>query len=110
MPDTILDIRFADVRSVGGLDEATGDSPRSRGDPFLGLWAARRLGLPDPEVARYCRAVAEADHDEPGEGGDVLGEPAAGLRASGRLAGQSALRAALVAAERRAFSETRHHD
>ncbi len=48
MPGTIPHIRFAEIRSVEGLEEATADSPRARRNLLLGVWAARRLGLPDP--------------------------------------------------------------
>ncbi len=109
MPGTIQHIRFAEIGSVEGLEEATADSPRARRNLLLGVWAARRLGLPEPEFAPYCRAVMEADHEEPGDG-DVLRKLAADLASAGRPEAEDVLRAALVAAQRRAFDETRHHD
>ena len=109
MPATIPHIRFAEVRGVEGMAEATADSPRARRNLLLGLWAARRLGLPEADTAPYCRAVMEADHEEQGDG-DVLRKLAADLAAAGRPEPEGALREALVAAQRRAFDETRHHD
>nr|WP_294169746.1 ATPase inhibitor subunit zeta [uncultured Sphingomonas sp.] len=109
MPSTIRRIRFAEARGVEGLADETADSPRARRDPLLGLWAARRLGMPPERVAAYCRAVMEADHDGPGDA-DALRELAADLRAAGRPGAEGVLREALVAAQRRASGETRHHD
>lgn len=109
MPSTIQHIRFAEVRGVEGLAEETADSPRARRNLLLGLWAARRLGMPPERVASYCSAVMEADHDGPGDA-DVLRKLAADFRAAGRPEGEGVLREALVAAQRRAFDETRHHD
>ncbi len=109
MPSAIQHIHFAEVRGVEGLADETADSPRARRDPLIGLRAARRLGTPPERVAAYCRAVMEADHDGPGDA-DVLRELAADLRAAGRFEDGGVLREALVAAQRRAFDETRHHD
>ncbi len=109
MPGTIPRIRFAQVRDLEGPAEATAESPRARRNLLLGVWAARRLGLPEPEFAPHCRAVMEADHEEPGDG-DVLRKLAADLASAGRPEAEGALRAALVAARRRAYDETRHHD
>ena len=46
MPSTIQHIRFAEVRGVEGLAKETADSPRARRNLLLGLWSARRLGMP----------------------------------------------------------------
>ena len=109
MPRTIPRIRFTETRGVEGLVEETADSPRARRNLLLGLWAARRLGMPEAHVASYCRDVMEADHDGPGDA-DVLRKLAADLEAAGRPEPEGVLREALVAAQRRAFDETRHHD
>lgn len=109
MPGTIPRSRFDEGHGVEGPADATADSPRARRNLLLGLWAARRPGVPEADVASYCRAVMEADHDGPGDA-DVLGKLAADLAAAGRPEPDGALREALVAAQRRAFDETRHHD
>jgi hypothetical protein len=91
------------------LEAVSEGSPRARRNLLIGLWAGRRLGLGEAELAAYCRGVMECDHELPGDE-DVLRKLAADLAAAGRPTPKAELHGALVSAQRRAYAETLHHD
>ena len=81
----------------------------ARRNKLLGLWAAALMGRTGDDADAYAREVISSDFQEAGDG-DVLRKLAADLAAAGRPEPEGALREALVAAQRLAFDETRHHD
>jgi len=54
----------------------------SRGNFYLGLWAARQIGLPETLLGDYARSVVAADYEEPGHE-DVIRKLAQDFAASG---------------------------
>ncbi len=54
----------------------------ARRNKLIGLWAARKLGMGDPEAADYARAVVFADLNRAG-GRDAFGKLAADLATAG---------------------------
>lgn len=92
--------------SLRGLDDATMDSPRARRNLFVGLWAARRMGLNETDGARYALSLMAADYAEPGDS-DVLRKLSSDLAASGHPADDAELRAVLTVMQSRAYVEIR---
>ena len=39
----------------------------ARRNRLLGLWAAKQLGIPDPDAEAYAKAVVMADFQKPGD-------------------------------------------
>ncbi|MBY0333407.1 MAG: DUF1476 domain-containing protein [Acetobacteraceae bacterium] len=97
----------ADI-TLHSLEQATAESPRARRNLLIGLWAGRRLGLPEAELPRYALDVMWVDHAEPGDA-DVIHKLAADFDAAGCCVGDEALRSELTVAQRRAYAETVLH-
>ena len=69
---------------------------------LFGLWAARRLGLPQPEHETYAWSVHFADLEEPGDA-DVIAKVRADLEAAGSTISEALLRHHLREMELRAY-------
>lgn len=97
----------ADV-TLQSLEQATAESPRARRNLLMGIWAGRRLALPDAALPRYALDVMLADHAESGDA-DVIRKLTADFSAAGCCVDPDVLHAELTAAQRRAYEDTRLH-
>lgn len=69
----------------------------ARRNMLLGLWAAGRMGITDPDEAReYARTVVRADFEEKGDR-DVLRKLSGDLQEKGVAIGENELRAQMDA-------------
>lgn len=108
MPDPIRIDEAAREGGVAALEEATAETPRARRNLRVGVWAGRRLGLAEVALATFAAEVMAADHQEAGDG-DVLHVVVGALRQAGLAVPEDEIRAELLAAGRRAYTETLAH-
>jgi len=94
--------------TLHSLEQVTAESPRARRNLLMGIWAGRRLALPEAALPRYALDVMWADHAGSGDA-DVIRKLAADFDAAGCCVDEDALRAELTAAQRRAYDDTLLH-
>ena len=78
----VFDKREKAFETKFALDEELKFRATARRNKLIGLWAARKLGMGDPEAADYARAVVFADLARVG-GRDVCAKLTADLAAAG---------------------------
>ncbi len=99
MPDHLVD-RLESQRAVAA-DHDSRDGVKVRRNVLFGLWAARRMGLPEDEAEPYAWSVHFADLDAPGHD-DVIAKVRADLETRGVPASERQLRDQLREMEQRA--------
>lgn len=99
---------FTTQITLHSLEQATAESPRARRNLLIGIWAGRRLALPETALPKYALDVMWADHAESGDA-DVIRKLTADFDAAGCCVDEDVLRAELTAAQRRAYDDTLLH-
>jgi len=94
--------------TLHSLEQATAESPRARRNLLIGIWAGRRLALPEAALSQYALDVMWADHAESGDA-DVIRKLTTDFDAAGCCVGEDVLRAELTTAQRRAYDDTLLH-
>src|SRR5215472_1214488 len=90
------------------IEDAVGSCVVSRRNYYLGLWAGRRIGVPEKQLRNYALSVVEADFAAPGHE-DVVRKLSDDFAASGERVSEDEIlqqmqRSSAVAA--RQFIET----
>jgi len=108
MPDPIHIREAAREGGVAALEDVTAETPRARRNLRVGVWAGRQLGFEGRRLAIFAAEIMVADHRKPGDD-DVFCAVAVPLRRAGLVISDDDIRAELLDAGRRAYTETLAH-